>query len=152
MDADKGEVVDLSDLLPQDTAELHMLIPGTNKRLGWVLTMAGPGHPKTVAASNENRRKDLQRSARIEQAQVNGRKYKADDVQPDESRRDFVAGLVARIVDWTPVRFSKDSPPITFNDAAAVDLLLQPRMAPYVAQITDFVLDEKSFMTASAIS
>lgn len=143
-----ASVVDLTAIMPSDTADLHIVAPGTNKRIGWVITIAGPGHDKTVAFNNGNERKRLALEQRIESSRVNGRKWKGDDKQPDDSRREFIEGLVARIVTWTPVDIGAG--PVAFSDKAAVELLLNPKMGPFVAQIVDFLLDERSFTTGSA--
>lgn len=149
MDEANGEAVaDLTALLPNDTAVLHMVVPGTNKRIGWDITMAGPGHPKTIALSNEATRERLHRDALIEQARVNGRKWKGEDKQAEESRREFIEGLVGRIVTWTPVKIGDEV--VEFSEKAAIEFLLRPHLGPYVAQITDFLLEERSFMTDSA--
>jgi hypothetical protein len=152
-----GPVIDLSgdDALPADTAVLHTVYPGTNKPTGWDITFAGPGHMKTVAFSLSKERERLHRAAQIERSQINGRKWKGDDDKPPEqSRRDFVGDLVARIVSWTPVNFGDG--PVEFNEGdpaaekRAVELLCKPKLGGYVAQIVEFLIDERSFMKASA--
>lgn len=152
-----GAVVaaDLSGAMPADTAVLYTVFPGTNKRTGWNITFAGPGHPKTIAFNNDAERKRLHKAAMIERAQVNGRKWKGDeDKQPDESRRESVESWVARIVSWTPVDFGGG--PVEFNEGdataptRAVELLMQPKLGAYLLQMVEFMLDEKSFMTDSA--
>lgn len=148
MEKVNGVSVDLSATLPSDTAELHMVVPGSNKRNGWVITMAGPGHAKTVALNNETARKQLQLDQRIEQARVNGRKFKSEDKQPDEQRREFIESLVARIVTWTPISIGDEK--FEFSDKTAIDLLSRPVMGPYVAQIVDAIIDERFFMKDSA--
>lgn len=145
-----ADAVDLSALIPIDTADLHIVAPGTNERTGWVITFAGPGHPKTIAINNETSRKQLEEAKRIKQAQANGRKYKADDVQPEESRREFIEGLVARMVAWTPVKIGAET--FEFSDKVAVDLLLRPVMGAFVSQIVEFLIDERTFTKDSANS
>lgn len=140
--------VDLSGTLPVDTAVLYTVIPGTNKRSGWDIVMAGPGHAKTIALNSENERKRLLLEQRIESARINSRKWKPEDKQADESRREFVESLVARIVSWTPVNFGDG--PVEFSEKAAVTLLLSPRLGGYVTQIVDFLIDERTFMKDSA--
>jgi hypothetical protein len=75
-------VADLSDVMPQSSGVLHIVVPGTNKRTGWQITFAGPGHPKTVAQNEELARAALDKQERIEFAQVNQRKWKTDGKQP----------------------------------------------------------------------
>lgn len=144
-------VANLAGDLPEDTADLHIVVPGTNKRTGWVITLAGPGHPQTVALANEYERKRLQKSSAIEKAQVNGRKWKGDDdVQPDDSRRESVASVVARVVTWTPVDFGNGA--IEFTPKAAVDLFMDPKKGAYFSQIVDFITAERAFMKDSALN
>jgi hypothetical protein len=142
-------VADLSAGLPMDTADLHIVFPGTNKRTGWIITCAGPGHPKTIAANQESERERLHRAAQIERAQVNNRKWKGDDdITPDENLRKIVSGVVARIVSWTPVDFGQG--PIEFSDKAAIDLFMDPKKGAYFGQVVDFLTAERAFMKDSA--
>lgn len=148
-------VADLANALPADTGMLHTVFPGTNKRTGWNIVIAGPGHPKSIALSNEKERERLQKAQQIERAQVNGRKWKGDeDKQPQDSRREFISDLVGRIVSWTPVNFGDGAVEFAEGDVSApkraIDLLVQPKMGPYVGQIVDYLLDERSFMKGSA--
>ena len=148
MTTEENMPVDLGGFLPNDTAQLHIVIPGTNKRTGWVVTMAGPGHAQSIALSNEASRKYLHTQALQEQARVNGRKWKADDKQADDQRREFIESLVGRIVDWTPVCIGSEV--IKFTPASATAFLLRPYMGPYISQFTEFLLDDKAFMTDSS--
>lgn len=150
-EATQGKALDLSAFVPQQTADFFPLIPGTNKQLGWKITFGGPSHPKVVAYAENASRKDLLRTAEIEKARVNGRKWKGDmEKQPEESRREFITGLVARIVDWTPVRLGDKD--YFFSETTAVELLMLPEMGPYVGQIVDWLLDDKAFMKDSALA
>jgi hypothetical protein len=152
MDADintnSTAVTNLADALPMDTADLYIVRPGTSKRTGWVITMAGPGHPQTIELNNETSRKQLDETRTIKQQQANGRKVKIDEEQPEDNRREFVESLVARIVTWTPVDFGDG--PVEFSPKAAVNLLLDPKKGAYVGQIVDYLIAEKSFMKGSA--
>jgi hypothetical protein len=145
--------IDLSGTLPSDIAVLHTVKPGTNVRTGWDITFAGPGHPQTVALNNKRERERLHKAANIERSQINGRKWKGDDDKdPQESRRDFLTDLTARIVSWTPVDFGTgevkfESPTDAPN---AVELLMNPHLGTYVSQMVDFLLDEQAFLTDSA--
>lgn len=155
-----GEAVDLSAVMPEDTGTLHIVVPGTNKRTGWQITFAGPGHAKTVAQNDKLSRSNLDRQERIEMAQVNGRKWKGDGKQPEDVRRENVAWVVGRILHWTPVTVAQfsDQPVELPADATpeqvkrAQDLLLQPYMGPFFLQMSDFLTAEASFISASAKS
>jgi hypothetical protein len=141
-------VANMADDLPMETAELHIVKPGTSIKTGWVITMAGPGHPKTVALGNKESRKTLEEQRRIKLQQARGQRVKIDDVEPEENAREFVEGLVARIVTWTPVDFGAGQ--VDFSEKAAVELLLDPNKGMYVGQIVDFLIAERSFMKGSA--
>jgi hypothetical protein len=145
------DIPDLSGAMPLDTSVLHIVVPGTNKRTGWEVTFAGPSHPKTVSLSNELTRRGLDKAAKMEAAQVNARKWKPEDKQPDEQRRENVESVVARIVTWTPIKIAQVSAqPIAFSEKAAIDLLLRPMMIPYLMQMMEFLGNEASFIADSA--
>lgn len=141
-------VIDLDGDLPGETAELKMVKPGTSEPNGWVLTMAGPAHPKTLAHKDKKQRERLHKEATIEQAQVNGRKYKADERTPEEAEIDTMQWVVSRIVTWTPVRIGGET--IAFSDASATELLRRPTMAAYLQQIIDYLNADRAFMPPSA--
>lgn len=142
-------VANMVDGLPMETADLHIVSQGTNKRTGWVITCAGPSHPQTIALMDEAERERLNKAAQIERAQVNGRKWKGDeDVDPQESRRKTIRQIVSRIVTWTPVDFGTG--PIEFSPKAAVELFMDPAKGAYFGQLVDFITAERAFMKDSA--
>ena len=148
-----SDVVDLSSVLPIDTAVLDIVVPGTSKRTGWSITFAGPNHPKTVAQNERLARHNLEREQRIEMARVNGRKWKGDNKSVDEARRENVEWIVSRIVDWTPIKIAQFSPdPVAFSEKVAIELLAQPYMVAFFAQMVDFLQAEASFTPASAMN
>jgi hypothetical protein len=144
------EVTDLSADVPSDTYDLAMLKPGTATPNGWVITLAGPSHPKTIAFKNDAQRDRLHKEATIEASQVNGRKFKPDIRTPEDENTRTVKWLVSRIVTWTPVKIGADT--IEFSDDAATKLLLKPVMAPYIEQVVSYLQGERSFMPTSATS
>ncbi len=145
------EAVDLSEALPENTSVLHVVVPGTSKRTGWQITFAGPGHQKAIDAANAQARRGLEKAARIEASQVNGRKFKPEEKTPDELRRGNVEWVVGRIIDWTPVKISQVSPdPIMFSVEGAIDLLMLPVMGPFFLQMAEFLGAEGSFIKPSA--
>lgn len=149
---ESSQVVDLSSALPTDTEILEIKYRGTDKGTGWKITIAGPGHPKTVAASKDHSRDQLRKARAIEQAQANGRKYKAEDDTPEEVARRNVDLIVQRIVGWSPDPLFKSisDEPIAFSHAAAVDLLLRHDMGWALGQIADFLSSDTAFTQASA--
>ena len=136
------------DTLASDTATLEILKPGGVEGTGWVITFAGPGHPKAIAWSNESSRRNLRKEQQIEQARANGKKYKAEDRDPEGIRRDNIRWAVAHIVDWTPVDIGGG--PITFSEEAATTLLLNPKMGFALLQMMEFLADDRSFTKRSA--
>ena len=148
-----NNVADLSGMMPVDSSVLEILKPGGTEGTGWKITFAGPSHPRTVAWANEAARRALRKQQRVEQAQANGKKYRADEREPDDVRRENVEWVVSRIIGWTPVRITSIAPePIEFSDKAAIDLLMQPGMGWAFAQMVDFLGEERSFTPRSATS
>lgn len=147
MNKPQTTVINMADDLPNDTAELHVVKPGTNIPTGWVITLAGPGHPQSIALMNEGERERLHRATQIEQAQVNGRKWKGDDDQPDAARRKLVSRITRRIVGWTPVDFGDGV--VEFSQDAAVKLFANPKYGAFFGQVVDFLTAERAFMRDS---
>ena len=141
-------VANMADDLPLDTAELHIVKPGTNIRTGWIITLAGPGHPQTIELMNEGERERLHKAAQIERTQINGRKWKGDeDEQPEDARRKTIARVCRRIVGWTPVDFGEG--PVTFSQENAVKVFMDPKKGAYFGQVVDFLTAERAFMPGS---
>ena len=136
------------DALSSDTATHEILKPGGVEGTGWVITFAGPSHPRAVAWSNENSRRTLRKEQQVEQARANGKKYKAEDRDVDDVRRENIQWVVAHIVDWTPIDIGDG--PVAFSDAAATELLLNRRMGWALVQMIDFLADDRSFTKRSA--
>jgi hypothetical protein len=143
-------VIDLSADLPGETAELKMVRPGTDVPIGWVITLAGPSHPKAIAFKDSSQRERLAKQAQVEAQQANGRKVKPDVISPGDADLKTVKWLVSRIVTWTPIKIGADT--FAFSDDAATRLLLKPEMAPYIGQIVDYLQSERAFMPTSASS
>jgi hypothetical protein len=146
--AEDGGAIDISGAMPVDTGILDICRSGTAEPTGWKVTFAGPSHPKTLAWADKASRRNLRRQAEIEAAQVNGRKYKAEDRTPEDVRRDNVEWVVGRIVDWTPVKIGQDV--YAFSEAAAIELLLRPDMGWAFVQMVDYLAAETSFTRRSA--
>lgn len=128
-----------------NTAVMTVVHPVTKAPTPWKITFAGPGHPQIIALDNRLARKGLQRRATQEAARVNGRKWKPEDKQPDDARRENAEIMVDQIVGWEgcEVAFSRD---------AAINLLLNPKMGLLIQQIDAFLEDEKSFINSSVTS
>lgn len=158
LNEEKIVAVDMSAAMPKDTGILHVVVPGTNKRTGWQITFAGPGHSQTVAQNEELSRANLDKAERIEMAQVNQRKWKGDGKQVSDIRRENVAWVMGRALSWTPVTIKQfGADPVELPEGAsaeqikrASDLLSQPYMTPYFTQMTEYLGDQASFIEASA--
>lgn len=142
--------VDLSAFQPADVGVLMVLQPGSGQPTGWAITFAGPSHDKTLAWANTNAREELRRQAQLEAQIRNGRKIKPEETDVEQVRRENVARVVARIVDWTPVRLDPAGSAVSFTDQAATELFLDPRFGWVYLQALEFLNDERSFTRASA--
>lgn len=138
--------VDLSGFLPVDESTLEILT-ADGRKTGWNIRLAGPSHPKTIALNDSVARKELFRQKQIEQAQVNGKKYKSEEKTPDEARRETVQSIVGRIIGWNPIDIGTG--PIEFSEKAAEDLLIKPEMGWAYVQIAEAFGDEKRFTPRS---
>lgn len=129
-----------------DTGKMEVLDAAGNPT-GWFWEFAGPGHPKTEALNNRFARERLHKAAQMEQAQVNGRKWKAEQEDPDELRAKNIRDLVERLIGWSPVQIGgKDFP---FAPESAVEFLSHPKRVGVLAQAMEFVASEKSFTPRS---
>ena len=140
----------LDDAAPLDTLDYDTRHPVTEEPTGWIVTFAGPAHPQSLALADKSAKEGLRRAHEIQKARINGKKFKPEETTPDEERRDFVEGLVARIVTWGGNVPSYKGKVYSFNPKDAVELLLFPQMGNYVKQFTDVLLEEKSFMPGSS--
>jgi hypothetical protein len=144
----KDDAIDIGGMIPQDESVREIMKPGGLEGTGWMITLAGPAHAKTQAWTLENSRKALRRQQQIEAAQVNGRKFKPEDRDVADARRENVEWVVSRIVDWTPVKIGPETFP--FSDAKAVELLSRPTMGWAFSQIVEWIGDERVFTKGSA--
>lgn len=143
--------LDLSALTPLASYQLAILKPGTTEPTGWVIELAGPSHPQTIAVANDMGQENLDKEKAIEFAQVNGRKWKTEAETPDDRRRKNVTKLCRRIIGWSPdPTFKFVSPdPIAFSVPAAVDLFVRPELGGFFVQVTDYFTGERAFMPPS---
>lgn len=137
---------DLSDLDASDDAVMEVYANG--KPTNWFWTFAGPGHPKTIEQSNRIAKERLRKEREIEQAQVNGRKYKPAEETVDEALSRNVQLVVDRLLGWTPIQMGGKDYPFTPENAKA--LLLDRRKGQLLVQALEFLGDERSFTPRSA--
>lgn len=140
-------VFDLDDLAAIDQAELNIK-SRDGRPTGWIWTIAGPGHPQTVALSDRLTKEGFNRSKSQEMARVNGKKWKGDDETADELVSRTAAALAGRVLNWSPVSLQGKDYPCSKENIVAI--LLDPaRGDTLVTQLAEFIADEKSFMKRS---
>lgn len=140
----------LDDAAPLDTLDYDTRHPLTEEPTGWIVTFAGPAHPQSIALADKSAKEGLRAAREIQKARINGKKFKPEETTPDDERREFVEGLVARIVTWGGNVPSYKGKVYHFNPKDAVELLLFPQMGNFVKQFTDVLVEEKSFMPGSS--
>lgn len=148
-DAAPAADFDVSDLDAGDEAILYIK-DSSGKQTSWAWTFYGPGHPKTVALATRVSRKFLQEERDKMQAQVNGKKWKAEERSLDDVRNENVANILERLKDFTPVKLNGEV--ITYSPEAARKLLLDPRKGALFSQVAEFLREEENFMKPSAKS
>ncbi len=148
--APNSEVFDIASIATEDTAEMVINHPVTGSPTTWVWTIAGPGHPVSIAAdrtaSDESRREELLK----EKARVNGRKWAGDFVDSAEQQRRNAVYFSKKVLGWTPVRINGAD--LLYSNANVIKILLDPHYQSIYRQLIDFMIDEKSFMKPSSLS
>jgi hypothetical protein len=137
---------DLSELDAADTAEMTVMAFG--KPTSWVWTFAGPGHPKTIAQSDRYAREAIVTEKLQQQAQVNGKKWKAPEESLEERRARNINHIVERLIGWSPVKMNGQDYP--FSDVTARAILADRRKVDVYTQALDFLREENSFTKRSA--
>jgi hypothetical protein len=138
---------DISALDAADEGKMTVHVNG--QPTTWIWTFAGPGHPKTIEQNNRLARERLREESAMEQARVNGKKWKADTETPDQARARNINLVVERLLGWTPVKLSGEAYPFSEENARA--LLADPRKGLF-AQASEFLASETAFTKASAKS
>lgn len=128
-----------------NTAVLTVLHPVTKAPTPWKITFAGPGHPQHDALNEKLARKALRKRARQEAARVNRAKWKPEEQEPDEARRENAEIIADQIVTW-------EGASIPFSRDAAVAMLMNPGYVFLTRQIDDFLEGEDVFIKGSATS
>lgn len=135
-----------SDFDALDEARMTVMMRG--KPTTWVWTFAGPGHPRTIEQTSRMARERLQEQRLKEQAQVNGKKWKAADESEDEVRARNIRWVVERLLGWSPVVI--DGAELPFSQEAAEQLLKDPRKVALFSQAVEFLSADDSFTQRSA--
>lgn len=137
---------DISTIDAIDTAEMVVVVG--DRPTSWKWTFAGPGHPQAIAVSEKLNRERLRRNAAMEQAQVNGKKWKAEEETPAEVARRNAEYVVDRLLGWTPVKMNGEDYP--FSRENALNLLLDPKKVLLANQALEFLADLRSFTPRSS--
>jgi len=148
---------DLSEL---DAADESHFVAHTTEKVRWVWVYAGPGHPKTIEVSDRRAKKRLQEDRLKEQAVVNGKKWKADDMSVDDAKEEIVRIATERLLGWhledvnTGERLSEsptlDGRAFPFSEENARAFLREPRRVGVLNKALEWLGDEASFTPRSA--
>ncbi len=142
------DIFDLGSIEIADVAKLAVRHPTTGEPTGWVIDIAGPSHPIIAAIQNEAARERLHLEKEQQQARVNGKKWKAPDLDPDAENAKVYGRISKRVLGWTPVSMSGQ--PFVYSTENAVALLRDPRFAWIGSQILEFMGEDAAFIRASA--
>jgi hypothetical protein len=133
-----------------ETAVMEVENEETGLPSGWKLTFAGPNHPITVELGDEIARRAIRQRKDKEQAQVNGRKWKADDETPKQNREDNANFYARRMLGWEPaVRLERGEPPLEFSQEAAAKVLANPKYFWLYRQVARFLEADAGFIPRS---
>jgi hypothetical protein len=138
---------DLTSIQSLDEVEIEIKYPGTDESTGWFITLAGPGHPKTIEMAEIASQKNLHRQRMIDQAQINGRKYKAPEIDVETDRRQNLEGIIGRVIGWRGLYVGGEEVPYSAENAQRI--LSDRRNDKSITQVINYILDDQSFMKRS---
>lgn len=143
-----NDAFDLGSIIVQDTTELNIIHPKTDKPTGWTITLAGPGHLITKEIGNDAARERLKIEREQDQARVNGKKWKADVADPESERNRILGRVAKRILGWSSVVLN--GAPFPYSTESALLLLTDPSRSWAGNQIVEALGEEASFIASSA--
>jgi hypothetical protein len=146
METEKKSGFSLDDFKLADESDLN-LRNSAGQPSGWIWTFAGPGHPKTVAADEQQTKRALAIAEEQEKARVNGRKWKGSGDTVDDVRDRNIAYIIARLLRWSD-GMTVDGQPFQCTPENARAILLNPGLGVY-EQVNSYLTDEKSFTPRS---
>ncbi|MER8762894.1 hypothetical protein [Mesorhizobium sp. M0968] len=146
-DIETGDIADITSFVPTENTVLPILTQD-GRPTGWKWTLCAPGNPKAVAFADDQARRNLHKQKLIEQAQVNGKKYQSEENTPEQARRENVGWIIARVIDFTPVKLFGEV--YTFSDKTAEDLLIKPELGFVLTQVSEALNADKLFTKTSA--
>jgi len=144
MEAEKKSF-DLASFSYLDEADIEIL-DVRGEKTGWVWTMAGPGHPLTVALTRKISDRYLKRQNEIQRAQVNNKNWKGEEETTEELFANSVEHLVTRTLRWSEMTMNGADFPCTPENVRKV--LLRHGGVVY-GQINAFTREEQSFTPRS---
>lgn len=141
-----GKTLDLSDFDAIDETEMTVMNGG--QTTDWKWTFAGPGHPNAVAQSNRINRESTALRRAKDQAQTNGKKWKAPEQSESQLLEDNVNFVLERLLGWSAITMNGE--PYPFSRENARNLLMDRRKGALLQQAIEFILDDLSFTKRSA--
>jgi hypothetical protein len=145
-----GEAFDIGELKSTDTAEVAINHPVTGSPTTWVWTLAGPGHQKSIEASNIAARDAIRLQRAREQAVANRRKWVEPERTPEEMRLENAKSFAMRVLSWTPARINGEDYP--FSQENVVSLLMNPSYGKVYIQLLEYFTSDESFTARSAMT
>ena len=141
------EAFDISALVDQDTAEVVILHPVTEKPLidangsPWTWTIAGPSHPVSKKLRN------ITTGKLMKQMRAEGRtRNRSDDAEyeatGEQTVEDQIEALVARSLNFTPVKYGETV--LQFSAENVRNILNQQSVIR--SQLNQFLADEAAFL------
>jgi hypothetical protein len=129
----------------RNVADLVVLNPQTNAPTTWIWHFAGPSHPLTVARNDRLAQEALEEANKIRRTRGNGKKYKPENMKPDQARREAIDEILDVCLGWSGAT-------IEYSREEAMKMLLDPGYTFLLRQINDFLEDEAAFIETSATS
>jgi hypothetical protein len=143
-----SEPFDIDEIKALDTAEVAVVHPFSGLPTTWIWTLAGPGHPKAIAASNNALREMLRVQKLKDQAQANRKKWIEPDRSPEEVRLDNVKSFALRVLGWTPAKINGADYPYSYENV--VELLNNQAFTKLYTQLLEYFTSDESFTKPSA--
>lgn len=141
---------DLASVDAQDEGVLDIKHPKSQEPTGWRWTFFGPDHPRTREVADRVAREALRQQRAKEQAQVNGKKWKAEDESMDEIRASTVDNIVGRLKEFSPVRINGEM--VEFSADRAKAMLLDRKKIWLFDQVYEYLQASENFIQPSASS
>jgi len=136
----------LDDFKLADESDLNIRNPA-GQPSGWIWTFAGPGHPRTITADEQQTKRALAIAEDQEKTRVNGKKWKGSGDTVEDVRDRNISYIVARLIRWSD-GMTVDGQPFACTPENARTVLLDPSFGFY-EQVNAFLTDERTFTPRS---